>query len=494
MRMKELRIKDHGNIYCVQAEEDSSLLDVFRAHGIRVPAVCGGQGTCGKCRVKTDIGEVLACRTYMKEIHEAETIEEGSGLIQDMIIAETGPGNKQGTGAAVDLGTTTIVVKVFDLESGKELGTQSAWNDQRSYGADVISRIKYCMDHPDGLQTLQNTVNEQIEDMIRHIVPEVTETVIAGNTVMEHIAAGISPVSIAQAPYRPETLFQEKAEGPVQYMPCAAGYVGGDITAGLLACDLLGEPGTTLFLDIGTNGEMVLYRDGRFLCCAAASGPAFEGADISCGMPAVSGAVSRVTMDDSLHMEVIGNTEARGICGSGLLDLIAVLLEEGVIDSFGRLLPPDEAPEAWTSMLEEDENGNGRLRINEQVFLSAADVRQVQLAKGAVAAGSEILLRTAGINADDVSRVILAGGFGSKMDPRSAEIIGMMPEGSADKTVPAGDTALAGAVRVLLNEEEYDTLKEILSRCTYIELSGHPDFNRIFTEKMLFGEEEELWN
>ncbi len=495
--MKELHIIHHGEERTVQAEEDQNLLEVFRMNGIVIDAPCGGNGTCGKCLVATDRGIVRACQTKVSGIRFIRTEEYGGEILTDA--GEEGkhmPG--EGTGAAVDLGTTTVVVKVYDLMSGRELGTRSAMNVLRVYGADVISRIRYCMDHEGGLQEMQDRIMTQITDMIREISPDVSEAVIAGNTVMEHIAAGISPVSISLAPYRPETLFeddpvQEICGMSVRFLPCVAGYVGGDITAGLLADETMCREDCALFLDIGTNGEMALYRNGRYTVCAVASGPAFEGAGISCGMPGMNGAADTFRMDDELHMTVIGNGKAEGICGSGLIDLAAVLVGEGVIDGFGRLLPPDEVPPYWQKMMEEDENGNGLLRITEDVYLSAADVRQLQLAKAAVAAGIEILLEETGITAEEVGKVYLAGGFGNHLDPYSAEKTGMFPEGFAEKSVQTGDAALAGAVRVLRDPSQYDRLKEITARCDYIELSVHPDFNRIYTEKMLFGEED-IWN
>lgn len=495
--MKELCAVIDGAEKKLKAGTDETLLDVFRRYGIPVSAPCGGKGTCRKCTVIADGREVLACRTPADEVTAVSLrTEENSRLLSQTVPAREYTARK-GTGAAVDLGTTSIAVKVYDLESGRELGSDARWNVQRAYGADVISRIQYTLDHADGLQHLQSILHEQIMDMVGTVSPEVQEMVIAGNTVMEHIAAGISPGTIASAPFIPETRFLEDRNDtvggiPAYYVPCVAGYVGGDIVAGLLS---IGEvTGNALFLDIGTNGEMVLIHNGGMLACAVACGPAFEGGNISCGMPGTAGAVQKAVMKDTLELDVIGSAAVKGVCGSGLIDLIAVLVEQGVIDSFGRLLPPEEAPSGWQAYLEEDENGNGRFRIAGNVWLTAGDVRQVQLAKAAAAAGIEILLDTAGLKPEEIGTVLLAGGFGCSLDPSSAEAIGMFPEGFAAKTRTVGDASLSGAAMTLLKEDSRYRLQEIVDQCRYLELSGHPAFNRIYTEHMLFGEEEELWN
>ena len=495
--MKELYAVIDGREKTLKAEEGETLLDVFHRHGIAVSAPCGGKGTCRNCTVNADGREVLACRTLCADVHTVSLQTEENSRLMTQTAEIDVHDERSGAGAAVDLGTTSVAVKVYDLHSGKELGSAAQWNVQRSYGADVISRIQYTMENSDGLQQLQSILHNQIMDMVRGITDDIHEMVIAGNTVMEHIAAGIDPSPIAAAPFTPRTRFLENREDnvcgiPVHYVPCAAGYVGGDIVAGLLS---IGEiAGNALFLDIGTNGEMVLIHNGEMLACAVACGPAFEGGNISCGMPGTAGAVQKAVMKDRLELEVIGDTAVKGICGSGLIDVIAVLVEQGVIDAYGRLLPPEEAPDGWQDRLEEDEHGNGRFRIADGVYLTAGDVRQVQLAKAAAAAGIRILLDTAGLKPEEIRTVFLAGGFGCSLDPVSAEKIRMFPAGFAGKTKTVGDASLSGAAMALLKEENLQRLKETALQCRYLELSGHPAFNRVYTENMLFGEEEELWN
>ena len=513
--MKTVRIVSNRRECVSSADESENLLRVLQREGFQIAAPCGGNGTCGKCLVEvlTEKGteQRRACRTTLEGILAVSLKEESGGVIQ-----ETSSGTlkkhdsgREGCGAAVDLGTTTIVVRLFRLSDGEELGTKSAWSDQRRFGADVITRIQYTMEHEDGRKELTELVRGQILRLLAELcqeagipLDEVKEIFIAGNTVMQHLFAGLSPAGIAVVPFRPETLFDDGKEDllggiPLRYAPCVAGYVGGDITAGLLTGGLRRKKGNRFFLDIGTNGEMALGGEDGFLCCAVASGPAFEGAGISCGMAGTSGAVSAVRRENGkLELDVIGGGEPKGVCGSGLLDLLAILLRAGVVDGFGRLLPPDEVPEEWRPLLREDENENGELWLlpDGSLRFLAADVRQLQLAKAAVAAGIAVLLKNAGITAEDVEEVCIAGGFGSRLDPQSAITVGMLPEEWNGRIVPLGDTALLGASMALLSREDREELFYVRESCRYLELSGNADFNRLFPEKMLFCEEDEEWN
>ena len=317
------------------------------------------------------------------------------------------------------------------------------------------------------------------------------ELVLVGNTVMQHIFDGRPVGSIARAPFKPEMLFEDTLGAaldgiPVRLAPCVAGYVGGDITAGLLAVGMAERPGERLFLDIGTNGEMALGGSGGILCCAVASGPAFEGAGISCGMPGITGAVSHAVYDRGFMLDVIGGGEAAGLCGSGLVDLAAVLLEHGVIAPGGRLLPPEEAPEHMRRYLTRDENGNGLFHLTQQVSLTAADVRNLQLAKAAVAGGIRVLLEQRHITADELESVEIAGGFGNYLKPESAVRIGMLPKGTLGKLRVMGNTALAGASMLALDGANWERLRSIPAKCRDIELSGRDDFADAFTDNLTF--------
>ena len=498
----------------LEASVGETLLEVLRRGGIALSAPCGGGGKCGKCRVELQHGEeresVLACQYRVEGDCTVHVPVLAGGSIctggEDKPLPFTT--GRTGLGAAVDIGTTTVALRLYDLADGKLLGIDSAWNAQAAFGADVISRCQYVMENKDGLALLCESIREQVFSLVSGLIhaagkgeEALAELYLAGNTVMEHIFMGLSPAGLAVAPFRAESLFaggtpQQIRGVKVWSAPCAAAYVGGDIMAGLLSTGLWQKEGVSLFLDVGTNGEMALGGKDGFVCCAVASGPAFEGAGIRCGMASTPGAVSDVCWTiDGPELSVIGGGEAKGLCGSGLIKLLALLLEKGLVDETGWLLPPEEAPAGYEKWLSEDENGNGCFHLSQDVFLSAADVRQLQLAKAAVAAGIAVLLEEAGLTAGEIDRVYLAGGFGAHLDPGAAADIGMLPEELAGKTLTVGNSALAGAAMALLDRQSREALDEIQSKCKYIELSGNRRFNEAFPQHMMFCEEDDWeWN
>ena len=492
--MPEVHIRAGARELNTTAAAGERLLDALRRAGLNLSAPCGGLGRCGKCRATVNGAEVLACQYRLRADADVSVQELQGGAILAAGEAGSGSGGKR-LGAALDLGTTTLALQLYDLETGVCVGQRTAWNAQAAYGADVITRIQYCMEHTEGTGNLQSAVQRQLDEMLRSLgtsLQDIEALFVAGNTVMQHIFAGLDPSPIAVAPFTPRTLFED-AGG---FAPCAAGYVGGDITAGLLASGLFEKEGKYLYLDVGTNGEMALGGRDGFLCCAVASGPAFEGAGISCGMPGIDGAVSHVHFENgTLSFDVIGGGEAKGLCGSGLVDLASLLCGEGVITASGLLLPPEEAPAKWAACLREDEDGNGVFFLTRNVYLSARDVRQLQLAKAAVAAGIRVLLKKSGTALDEVQGLYLAGGFGSFLDAQSAASIGMLPPELACKTTALGNMSLAGAGMALTDEAARQRLVRIQRACRYTELSGDADFNEEYPEQMFFYEEDDSgWN
>ncbi len=469
-----------------------NLLELLRSKGFAVSAPCGGHGLCGKCRVlmKTAEGtrQVIACRTELTSDCEVFLSDDDSDIswndASDCLGFEHG---RSGYGAAVDLGTTTVAVSLYSLSDGTQLGSASRWNAQKSCGADVISRIGYCIDTADGLGALSQSIRGQILDMLQGLcadnniaLSDVTDGFLAGNTVMEHIFAGIAPDSIAAAPYLPASYFDKGdcvtlGGVPFYLSPCIAGYVGGDITAGLLTDGVYKSQKTVLFIDVGTNGEIVLGDKNSCISCAVASGPAFEGAGISCGMPAADGAVNSVELsDEGLSFEVIGGGEAKGLCGSGLLDLVACLLELGYIDESGCL---------------EDDEGEDVFYLTDTVYLDQRDIRQLQLAKAAVFAGITRLTETQGISYNDIDTLYLSGGFGTRLRSESAVRIGMLPAELAGRIKPLGNTSLTGASVALLNPSKRAELLKIKEKCKYLELSSDAVFNDRFVDAMSFPEQ-----
>ena len=389
-------------------------------------------------------------------------------------------------GVAIDVGTTTVGLHLIEVDTGETLATMSSINAQTQYGADVTSRICYCAEN--GHEKLTNLIREQIASLItRACVSTGTKTeniehiTIAANTVMQHLVAGYSPVDMGVAPFTPVSLFGEELpvwEGlPVAkstliyYTPAISAYVGGDITAGLLTARFEEVQEPALFLDIGTNGEMVLKHKGTYYCCATAAGPAFEGAEITMGMIAESGAIDHVKWYDRPVFSVIGSGKPRGLCGSGLLDTLAVLLDIGAVDKSGRL----NGDKFWLTAEEDD-----------GVYITAGDIRKIQLAKAAVAAGIQVLLHFAGITESDVRHLVLAGGFGTFMDLDSAAKTGLFPKNLLPVAEALGNTAGEGAVIALSSEDARNRLTKIKNHCEYIELSSMTFFNDKFIEQMAF--------
>ena len=323
---------------------------------------------------------------------------------------------------------------------------------------------------------------------------EVVSIALAGNTTMEHIAAGLDPHGIGIAPFEPVALFGSQVEfwgEQAFFAPCVAGYVGGDITCGLLAIDVRSEDEPVLFLDLGTNGEMALGDRSGIITCATAAGPVFEGSNVRFGMPAYPGAISSVRLvDGSLELEVIGGEEPVGICGTGLIDAVAVLLELGIVDETGRMLDDDEAADEV-----DDEDLAGRVfeldgrpafRLAGEIAITQEDIRNLQLAKAAVMGGIETLMERRGIDAFDVAKLQIAGGFGQYLDLRNAARIGLFPEELLDKAASVGNTSIEGASAVLLSSAAREELARIVEVCDYVELSGDAAFNAHYIDAMMF--------
>jgi uncharacterized 2Fe-2S/4Fe-4S cluster protein (DUF4445 family) len=416
-------------------------------------------------------------------------------------------------GASFDVGTTTLVGELWDLTGGRRLACASRTNPQRECGDDVISRSDYASGGGGKLARLQSLAASGLTEILEECLAaagasarDVHDLVVAGNTVMTHLLFGVSTEHIARSPFAP--VFTRMREAPasslglpaapgarVSAMPAVSGYVGGDIVAGLMATRLLDEAdGPTLFIDVGTNGEIVLVGTDGALACSTAAGPAFEGARISRGMRAMSGAIEEVKLGEAdLVCPTIDGAPARGICGTGLIDAAAVLTSAGVLDETGRLLPPDELPAGLSPGLRgrvvEGEDGvEVLLGEGREVPLTQRDLRELQLAKAAIRAGAETLLAESGLAAADLARVVLGGAFGSYIDRESALAVGLLPAVAVEKVAFAGNTSAAGARLALLDAAVRDRAGRAAREVRYLELSGRPDFQDRFAEAMLFPE------
>ena len=354
-------------------------------------------------------------------------------------------------------------------------------NPQTQYGGDVISRINYTSEKKDGLRELQQVIMSAINEQLSHFTEfsgigreDIVSLTVTGNTTMLHLLLGVDPLSIALAPFTPKFTDEQvlsgkqlgllcHAEAKIRTLPCISGYVGADIVAGIASIMPSPERDNYLFMDIGTNGELALVTPGGVLCCSTAAGPAFEGAKISCGMGGVEGAISAY---DGQGFTVIGNIKPEGICGSGLIDLVAHMLEKGLVDADG--------------LLKED------YMVTDNISITQQDIREVQLAKAAIAAGIKVLIQHAGMNFDQLDAVFLAGGFGNYIQPESAMKIGLIPHQMEGKIIPLGNTSGSGALLALKSTHFSPVVDNLLSRTTYIELSGNENFTMEFAMNMGF--------
>jgi uncharacterized 2Fe-2S/4Fe-4S cluster protein (DUF4445 family) len=491
-----------------------TLLKQITAAGVFLDAPCGGKGRCGKCLVHLcapDGDAVLACKTqidgdldvYLPDEMVMKIADSGQLAVDSVLQAGRGASHK--LGVAVDIGTTSVVAHLTDLETGTRIATASGVNAQRPYGADVISRIQYCSEH--GYAPLTDAIRDQLTSLILETLAaagaaraHIEYVSIAANTVMQHLAAGYSPVGMGTAPFTTVSLFGEELpaweglpvapDAKIYYAPAISAYVGGDITAGMLAAGLEDTPGPVVFIDVGTNGEIALKHGDTYYCCATAAGPAFEGAEITMGMAAIPGAINHLTWDNGLSLSVIGDVSPRGLCGSGLLDALAVLLETGAVDETGRMLDADEIDHEISAHIASGNDGKDYFRLTEDgsVIMSADDVRKLQLAKSAIAAGIQVLLLHGGLRESDVKSFILAGGFGSFMDQNSAARVGLFPKTFLPVTKTMGNTAGEGAAIALCSKSARETLTDMRKRCEYIELSTSLAFNDQFVEQMMFPE------
>ena len=483
MKNYTLSVKNGGEITAICADAENSILDALRGADIAaVTAPCGGRGVCGKCAVGvkgrvreissgeiSDIdGTVPSCRYAPAGDCEIILNENDLTIAPAEKAKLSGGGN--GRALAIDIGTTTIAMGLYDLSSGECITEKSAPNKQSAFGADVISRIEHCRKgNADALyDCLFNQLSEMCGDM-----RNIKKAAVVGNTVMEHFAARLDPSPIAVPPFTPQSLFGEhKTIGgtDVYFTRCVSAYVGGDVLAGMLACNLQNEEKTVLYVDIGTNGEIVLGNKDGFTCCATAAGPAFEGAEIECGMSAKDGAIDSVRIENGkITAHVIGGGKAKGICGSGLIDAVAAMLELGIIGKSGRFI------KGFTEL-----GGKKVFMLADGVYLSVQDIRRLQLAKAAIRAGIDTLL-----DGNEAREIIVAGGFGNYINSESAVKIGLLPDFGAEKIRQAGNAAAIGAA-LLLEPDNENVLCQLAEKCRYVDLSSSEEFSENYIKSLNF--------
>lgn len=522
----KLTIYDGSTTQVVHVQTPQLLSELFFVNKTPVAMPCGGRGRCMKCRVRVhgdvspmgdaertalsqdeiDTGVRLACLTTLTgdaEVTLLARLQEKivtAGALPSFPLQPLG----SGLGVAVDIGTTTLAAYLYDQSKGRLLATASAVNPQGTYGADVISRLEKA--HGGQAAALAGAIRIGLNGLIGRLCEasgsqreEIDAVVLTGNTAMEYLLTGQKPDSLIKMPFHEDRNFGEYISPAdldldlpgceaVYVTRCISAYVGGDITMSSMAAELFRrtrEEGPCLLCDIGTNGEMVLLSGGKLWCCSTAAGPTFEGAGISMGMTARQGAVSRVAYTDGkFSCEVIGGGKAVGICGSGIIDAVAAMLDAGVIDETGRLC--DEDHNYLQFICEKDGRTAFRLPGTE-VIVTQADVRAVQLAKAAICAGMLTLLHTAGLDGQCIPLKI-AGGFGSFIGVRAAERVGLIPAGYAAMATAIGNAAGAGACMTLLSREMLEA-SEMLSRSIdTVELATDKYFIQTYTNSMLFPE------
>ncbi len=520
----------------------SSVLDAARSAGVAIDSACGGHAKCRRCLVEVVSGdyETVADDAMTNEAREHAHASDRhlaclTRIYSDAVVqvpastpATTGPvvlrtnhgeassqpgqhrapcnhsivAARQGPvyGMAIDIGTTTIAASLVDMDQARVLRTETVQNPQRAFGADVVSRLSYAIDGGQpNLSRLRDVVLQALHGLAFRFTDDplqVAEAVIVGNPVMIHLLLGLRVDTLAVAPFEPVTRsamlltaadvglpFHSKAQ--VLVPPSIGGFVGADAVAGAVATGTWRSDEWRLTVDLGTNGEVILGRHGTIFACSTAAGPAFEGVGLTCGMPAIPGAISSVWVEDNrLAWNTIGDAEPLGICGSGLIDLLAILLEAGVLLPTGRLLE-GPAPLSVRVVPGHDELGLTLLSgAGNRIYLGQRDIRHLQLAKSAIRSSIDIALSCAAIPETAVSVAHLTGSFGSSLNPRNAIGIGLLPPGMALRTVSSGNAALAGATLILLDKVREDEALALASAAVHLELASSPEFQERFVANL----------
>jgi len=481
-------------LVCEAAKGETILLACARS-GVIISAPCGGRGTCGKCGVRLLEGQVSgdtpdaegavrACAAVPLSDITIDCPAFGELSVDDSGKLPAEAHRPARAGIALDIGTTTVCARLVDLDTSTALDNISELNDQRPFGADVMSRIGAAKYGKTG--ELYNLINRQTERIIKTFkerwdIPKIEKLAVSANTTMLHLFLNVDPSSMGELPFTPVFLEERELKGEalslsvedVIVLPSVSAFIGADISAGLTALDIANVPGPSFLIDIGTNGEMALCNNGSIYCCSTAAGPAFEGAEISCGTGGIKGAISGVKLTEGkkpkLLLTTIGNVPPVGICGSGLVDALALMLKQEVIDGTGYML-----------FLAKEFN------LATGVSITGRDVRQFQLAKSAILSGIKILCKNAGLEPKDIKSVFVAGGFGFYINKQNAVDSGIFPREFLEPLSVCGNLSLEGAQKCLTEKDFLDRCKKIISRCSVIDLAADPTFTDEFAENMMF--------
>lgn len=595
--MAKVEIHKGDKSFSVDAEKGSNLLNILNKNGCKVSSPCGGNGTCGKCKVRVtgldsvisaeesrllgqnsiEEGYRLACLIKVDENIEVTleatdkaarimtdsnaksvqlsplvkkeyvTVEEAT---LDRSVSDIGRVNLSGRidsldilrklsvvlssdetavtltssrdrlldieprdtrdklyGIAVDIGTTTVAAYLVNLNSGETENVYSCLNPQKAYGDDVITRINYTVENAGGLMDLNTAIigclNKAVTNLVTNTkinADSIYSMLLTGNTTMLHLAMGLDPKRLSYSPFVPVTTALEEfyakdlsikinPQAIISFLPGVSAYVGADTLCAVLGSGMLEDSKSALLVDIGTNGEIALLANDRIYSCSVAAGPAFEGAQLRNGIGGIEGAIDRVVLTNNIDYTTIGNSEPIGICGSGIIDAISQLLEKGLVDETGRMQELDELPADLESSVRagiKEVDGNMAFNLYGDIYVTQRDIREIQNAKAAVAAGIKTLAKYAGISLYDIHKVYLAGGFGSYIDVKSAIRTGLLPEELSGRVTACGNAAGAGAIMALTSAQCFEQLTAIKEKTCYIELSGNNEFVDFYIESMMF--------
>ena len=505
-----------------------TILEFLREKNIHIDAACNGLGVCGKCKIKlesTDVstserkllgeeniksGYRLACMHSIDEVDKEFILKSfESGKKPDSIVLTESFTPKiihtniqEKYGIAIDIGTTTVAMELIDLKNAKIISKVADVNSQVKFGFDVMSRIAFTLENPEGLSTLQKSIVDTLNTLINKLLDEskikredIAELAVSANTTMCHILLGESVESLGKFPFLPGFTEAKRVcakdigidlDATLITLPHISGFLGSDIVSGVYASGICDDKEKNiLFIDIGTNGEMLLKTDNNLLATSCAIGPALEGMNISCGIRAGIGAIDDFHIDEAdISYTTIGNTDPIGICGSGVLSMVRELLKSGFINKMGAI--DKKCLDSNHSFIKADDSGKPFIKINDNLYFTAKDIRQVQLAKGAILSGIRALIKKAGIETCDITRVCIAGQFGKYISMDSFFGVGLLSKEFEGKVEYLGNTSLTGAYMALLDKNAIGYMTEISVETEYFELSKLEEYEKIFAKALRF--------
>lgn len=505
-----------------------TILEFLREKNIHIDAACNGLGVCGKCKIKLESMDVsiserkllgeeniksgyrLACMHSIDEVDKEFILKSfESGKKPDSIVLTESFTPKiihtniqEKYGIAIDIGTTTVAMELIDLRNAKIISKVADVNSQVKFGFDVMSRIAFTLENPEGLSILQKSIVDTLNTLINKLLDEIkikrediVELAVSANTTMCHILLGESVESLGKFPFLPEFTEAKRVcakdigidlDATLITLPHISGFLGSDIVSGVYASGICDDKEKNiLFIDIGTNGEMLLKTDNNLLATSCAIGPALEGMNISCGIRAGIGTIDDFHIDEAgISYTTIGNTEPIGICGSGVLSMVRELLKAGFINKMGAI--DKKCLDSNHSFIKADDSGKPFIKINDNLYFTAKDIRQVQLAKGAILSGIRALIKKAGIETCDITRVCIAGQFGKYISMDSFFGVGLLPKEFEGKVEYLGNTSLTGAYMALLDKNAIEYMTEISVETEYFELSKLEEYEKIFAKALRF--------